>query len=114
MECAIEPCCRSINHKKTSALQNEANCELLHDVIFNATKELLQKNPSYDYSYLVNPPKVEVEKTYGCEKGLHAAKSTMWAKKLKASLFSYIIFKTVVYLILAKVTIVYTGYITII
>ncbi|XP_028408731.1 uncharacterized protein LOC114531297 [Dendronephthya gigantea] len=57
MECATEPCCRSINHKRTSAFQNDTNCELLHDVVFNTSKEQLLKDASYDYSYLVNPQK---------------------------------------------------------
>ena len=56
MECATEPCCRSINYKKV--LQNESNCELLHTVIYDESEEILEKNSSYDYIYLVNPDKV--------------------------------------------------------
>ncbi len=56
MECATEPCCRSINYKKV--LQNESNCELLHNVIYDESEEVLEKISSYDYVYLVNPQKV--------------------------------------------------------
>ncbi len=59
MECASEACCRSINYKNTMSPHNELNCEMLHDVVYNASKEMLENyNTSYDYVYLVNPEKV--------------------------------------------------------
>ncbi len=58
MECAAEPCCRSINYKKENVLHKESNCELLHNVIYDESEEVLKKNNSYDYVYLVNPQKV--------------------------------------------------------
>ncbi len=58
MECATEACCRSINYKKTAPLHNEPNCEMLHDVVYNTSEKMLDKNSSYDYVYLVNPEKV--------------------------------------------------------
>ena len=60
MECATEECCRSINYKKTVPLQNEPNCEMLHDVLYNTSEKILEKNSSYDYVYLVNPEKVRI------------------------------------------------------
>ena len=51
-------CCRSINYQTALASQNESNCEMLHNVVYNTTKELLEKNSSYDYVYLVFPSKV--------------------------------------------------------
>ena len=56
MECVKEPCCRSINYKKT--FQNEPNCEMLHDVIYNTSEKALERNSSHDHVYLVNPQKV--------------------------------------------------------
>ncbi len=58
MECATEPCCRSINYKKEIVLHNEPNCEILHNVIYNVSEEVLGRNSSYDYVYLINPQKV--------------------------------------------------------
>ncbi|XP_028401514.1 uncharacterized protein LOC114524587 [Dendronephthya gigantea] len=57
MECAKEPCCRSVNYKKTPNLQNELNCEMLHNVIYNISDDVLEKNNSYDYAYLTEPQK---------------------------------------------------------
>ena len=56
IKCVQEPCCRSINYKKTS--QNETNCEMLHDVVYNTSEKVLEKNRSHDYIYLTNPRKV--------------------------------------------------------
>ena len=58
IECVNEPCCRSINYKKNS--HNEANCEMLSDVVYNTSdpEKVLVKNCSYDYVYLTNPQKV--------------------------------------------------------
>ena len=59
IECFIEPCCRSINYKNTSSTsQNEKNCEMLHNVVYNTSKNELEETPSFDYVYLVNPEKV--------------------------------------------------------
>ena len=59
VECAFEPCCRSINYKKTS--KNETNCEMLHDRLdTNYTTTKLLNESSYDYVYLTNPTKVNV------------------------------------------------------
>ncbi|CAB3988571.1 Hypothetical predicted protein [Paramuricea clavata] len=55
MECVKEPCCRSINYKKT--IHNEPNCEMLHDVIYNTSENVLERNSSYDYVYLLDPQK---------------------------------------------------------
>ena len=56
MDCAFEPCCRSINYKNT--VQNEPNCEMLHNFVYNTSSDLLEKNSSYDHVYLVSPQKV--------------------------------------------------------
>ena len=62
MECAIEPCCKSINYKKPSNYENETNCEMLHDRldIHDTSTKLLKEQSSYDYVYLTNPTKVSV------------------------------------------------------
>ncbi|XP_028411120.1 microfibril-associated glycoprotein 4-like [Dendronephthya gigantea] len=57
MECATEICCRSINFKKKWTSKNDSNCEMLHNVVYNTSERLLEKNSSYDYVYLVNPQK---------------------------------------------------------
>ena len=59
IECVKEPCCRSINYKKT--FQNEPNCEMLHDVVYNTTEKVLERNFSYDYVYLLDPQKVWID-----------------------------------------------------
>ena len=58
MECYKEACCRSINYKKTSTFQNEPNCEILHNVVYNSSENALMKNFSFDHIYLVDPEKV--------------------------------------------------------
>ncbi len=58
IECVNEPCCRSINYKKT--YKNEANCEMLHDVVYDTSEKDLERNFSYDYIYLIEPQKVIV------------------------------------------------------
>ena len=60
IECATEPCCRSINYKKTLNLQNEPNCEMLHNLVYNDSQELLEANSSYNHVYLGNPRKVKI------------------------------------------------------
>ena len=62
MKCVNEPCCRSINYKKT--FQNEANCEMLHDVVYNTSEKDLERNFSYDYIYLNEPQKVRIIQLY--------------------------------------------------
>ncbi len=78
MECANESCCRSINYKRTVSLQNEPNCEMLHDVLDDISEKMLENNSSYDYVYLVNPEKVTIYQcTMQCRLGnnqqLHSA-----------------------------------------
>ena len=58
VECASEPCCRSINYKYTLNLKNETNCEMLHNLVYNTSQTLLEKNALYDHVYLLNPRKV--------------------------------------------------------
>ncbi|XP_028411161.1 techylectin-5B-like [Dendronephthya gigantea] len=57
MECATEICCRSINFKRILTSKNDSNCEMLHNVVYNTSERLLEKNSSYDYVYLVKPQK---------------------------------------------------------
>ena len=56
VKCVQEPCCRSINYKKTS--QNETNCEMFHQMVYDTSEKVLERNCSYDYVYLTNPQKV--------------------------------------------------------
>ncbi len=58
IECATEPCCRSINYRKTLSLHNEANCEMLHNVVYNTSRKFLETNISFDHVHLENPEKV--------------------------------------------------------
>ena len=60
LECVTQPCCRSINYKKTLNLQNESNCEMLHNMVYNTSRKFLERNCSYDHVYLNNPQKVQV------------------------------------------------------
>ena len=61
IECESVPCCRSVNYKHTLPSENESNCEMLHNVVYNVSGKLLQGNSQYDYSYLTNPIKVRKE-----------------------------------------------------
>ncbi|XP_028395829.1 uncharacterized protein LOC114519848 [Dendronephthya gigantea] len=56
-ECASEPCCRSVNYKHISSTENESNCEMLHNVVYNVSEQLLERNSQYDYLYLTSPIK---------------------------------------------------------
>jgi hypothetical protein len=58
MECFKEPCCRSINFKKIVAKLSERNCEMLHNVVYNTSEQVLENNASYDYIFFNNPRKV--------------------------------------------------------
>lgn len=58
IECGNDPCCRSINYKKTLNLQNEPNCEMLHNVVYNLSEKVLESNTSYDHIFLVDTQKV--------------------------------------------------------
>ena len=58
LNCYNEPCCRSINFKKISTSKDEPKCEWLHNLAHNTSKELLQVDVSYEYSYFVKPEKV--------------------------------------------------------
>jgi hypothetical protein len=64
IECSNEPCCRSINYKITSTFQNEPNCEILHNVVYNTSQNALEKTSSYDYVYLARPEKVRGKTLY--------------------------------------------------
>ncbi|XP_028412100.1 microfibril-associated glycoprotein 4-like [Dendronephthya gigantea] len=57
IECAKEPCCRSINYNKTFDLCEEPNCEMLHNLAYNTSDKILQLNPSFDHIYLAQPEK---------------------------------------------------------
>ena len=59
MECSGEPCCRSVNYKKTSTSQNEPNCEMLHNVFNNTSEKILERNNFFDHVHLVYPVKVK-------------------------------------------------------
>ena len=49
IKCVNEPCCRSMNYKKTLMQEfNEANCEMLQDVVDNTSEKDLERNLSYD------------------------------------------------------------------
>lgn len=63
MECVTEQCCRSVNYKKKAALEREKNCEMLHNVVYNTSDDLLEKSASYDYVYLIDPIEVRVSFT---------------------------------------------------
>ena len=54
---------RSINYKKT--FKNEANCEMLHDVVYNTSEKDLERNFSCDYIYLNEPQKVRITTVVG-------------------------------------------------
>ena len=58
LDCYKEPCCRSVNFKKISTSEDEPKCELLHNLAYNTSKNLLQGNASYDYAYFIKPEKV--------------------------------------------------------
>ena len=60
IECAKESCCRSINYKKTLSLQNEPNCEMLHDVVNSTSQKFLERNCSYDHVHILNQEKVNI------------------------------------------------------
>ncbi|XP_028412080.1 uncharacterized protein LOC114534804 [Dendronephthya gigantea] len=57
VECVKEPCCRSINYNKTFDLNEEPNCEMLHNLVYNTSDKILQLNPSFGYIYLLQPEK---------------------------------------------------------
>ena len=61
MECSNEPCCRSINYKISPTLQNEPNCEILHNMVYNTSENALERSSSYDHVYLANSEKVREE-----------------------------------------------------
>ena len=59
MDCAADQCCRSVNYRKISTLQNEANCEMFHDIAgHNSFDDMLEKNSAFDYIYMIIPDKV--------------------------------------------------------
>jgi hypothetical protein len=40
--------------------ENESNCEMLHNVVYNVSERVLKENSTYDYVYLLNPEKVRI------------------------------------------------------
>ena len=59
MDCAADQCCRSVNYKQASALQDETNCEMLHDIVSqNTLDDMLEKTSAFNYIYMINPEKV--------------------------------------------------------
>ena len=48
----------TVNFKKISTSEDELKCELLHNLAYNTSKNLLQGNASYDYAYFTKPEKV--------------------------------------------------------
>ena len=55
--CVNDPCCRSVNYKDESECAEESECELLHNTVYNTSKEL-KKNLSYVHISLDKPVKV--------------------------------------------------------
>ena len=64
LECVKEPCCRSINYKKTVNLPIESNCEMLHNLVYNTSQKFLETNCSYNHVYLNSPRKVKIVTTW--------------------------------------------------
>jgi hypothetical protein len=58
--CDKEPCCRSINFKKKSSSDDNQNCEMLHNVVYNTSEKLLETNSSFDHVYFVSSNKVRM------------------------------------------------------
>ena len=61
IECVRDPCCRSVNYKNIIIAGNEENCEMLHNLVYNTSDDLLKKNNTYNYIFFNSPMKV---KTY--------------------------------------------------
>jgi hypothetical protein len=58
IECDKEPCCRSINIQKKSSSHDAQICEMLHNLVYNTSKKLLEANPSFDHVYFTSSKKV--------------------------------------------------------
>jgi hypothetical protein len=58
--CDKEPCCRSINFKKISSSAIEKNCEMLHNMVYNTSEKLLERDPSFDHVYFTSSEKVRM------------------------------------------------------
>jgi hypothetical protein len=56
--CDKELCCRSINFKKESNSDDNQNCEMLHNVVYNTSEKLLETNAAFDHVYFVSSNKV--------------------------------------------------------
>ena len=54
-----DSCCRSINFKTIITARNEENCEILHNLVYNTSDDLLKKNDTYDHIYFNSPMKVK-------------------------------------------------------
>ena len=59
IECVRDPCCRSVNYKTIITAGNEENCEMLHNLVYNASDDLLKKNGTYNYIFFNSPMKVK-------------------------------------------------------
>ena len=59
IECVRDPCCRSVNYKTLITAGNEENCEMLHNLVYNTSDDLLKKNGTYNYIFLNSPMKVK-------------------------------------------------------
>ena len=57
MFCVNDPCCRSVNYKDQSEYAKESECELLHNTVYNTSREL-KRNILYDHISLDKPVKV--------------------------------------------------------
>ena len=60
IECDKEPCCRSINIQKKSNSHDAQICEMLHNVVYNTSEDLLEANPTFDHVYLTSSKKVNL------------------------------------------------------
>lgn len=56
-ECFADPCCRSINYKNNPLENKMKTCEILHDLLKNAT---LEADTSYDHVFFIDPQKVVI------------------------------------------------------
>ena len=57
VSCVHDPCCRSVNYKDKPECAEESECELLHNTVYNTSREL-KRNFSYDHISLDKPVKV--------------------------------------------------------
>ena len=60
IECVKDSCCRSINYKTIITARNEENCEMLHNLVYNTSDDLLKKNDTYVHIFFNSPMKVNL------------------------------------------------------